>query len=81
MDARAEQVGREGLALVFLERKGERNMGCRAKLGGKDGLALLLLAAEGWETHGIPELSWRVRRGWLYHFMPSEGGGHMGCQS
>ena len=60
LDARAEQAGREGLALFFLERKGERNMGYRAKLAGKDGLALLLLATEGWETHGIPELSWRV---------------------
>ena len=36
----------------------------RAELAGREGLALLFLAEEGWETHGTPELSWRIGRGW-----------------
>ena len=38
----------------------------RAELAGREGLALLFLAEEGWETHGSPELSWRVGRGWPF---------------
>ena len=38
-------------------------------LVGREGLALLFLVQEGMETHGIPELSWRVGRSWPYYFL------------